>query len=79
MSLPLDVADGPIDVGAVTGMMLFIGYLGTAAVPTLLGALRDITGDFDLVLLCFPLCAVLFMAFAASLSAERLRHGVRAA
>lgn len=77
MSLPLDVADHPIDVGAVAGMMLFIGYLFTAAAPFLLGALRDATGNFDLVLLVFPLAAVLFLACVSTLSAARLQRGVR--
>ena len=77
MSLPLDVADRPVDVGAVAGMMLFIGYLGTATAPSLLGAVRDMTGNFDLVLLFFPICAILFVAFAASLSKARLQRGVR--
>jgi len=77
MSLPLDVADRPVDVGAVAGMMLFIGYLLTATAPSLLGAIRDVTGNFDLVLACFPVCAILFVALAASLSKERLRQGVR--
>ena len=77
MSLPLDVADRPVDVGAVAGMMLFIGYILTALAPSMLGGLRDLTGDFDLVLLTFPVCAVLFVACAASLSAARLRRGVR--
>ncbi len=77
MSLPLDVADRPVDVGAVAGMMLFIGYLATATAPSLLGALRDVTGNFELVLLVFPACAVLFVACAATLSVARLRRGVR--
>jgi len=77
MSLPLDVADHPVDVGAVAGMMLFIGYIVTALAPTLLGALRDLTGNFDLVLLTFPVGALAIVACASTLSAARLRRGVR--
>ncbi|MFM8612677.1 MAG: hypothetical protein ACKOD0_08295, partial [Actinomycetota bacterium] len=77
MSLPLDVADHPVDVGAVAGMMLFIGYVVTALAPTLLGAVRDLTGNFDLVLLTFPVGALVIAACAATLSAARLRRGVR--
>ncbi len=77
MSLPLDVADHPVDVGAVAGMMLFIGYIVTALAPTLLGALRDLTGNFDLVLLTFPVGALAIAACASTLSAARLRRGVR--
>ncbi len=77
MSLPLDVADRPVDVGAVAGMMLFIGYLMTAAAPSLLGGLRDLTGDFELVLLTFPACALVMLILATTLSPARLRTGVR--
>ena len=77
MSLPLDVADHPVDVGAVAGMMLFIGYLFTAAAPSMLGAVRDATGSFDIVLLVFPVAASLFLVCALTLSAARLRRGVR--
>ena len=77
MSLPLDVADSPVDVGAVAGMMLFIGYLFTAAAPSLLGAVRDATGSFDIVLLVFPVAASLFLVCALTLSTARLRRGVR--
>ena len=77
MSLCLDVADHPVDVGAVAGMMLFVGYLVAAAAPTLLGALRDVVGNFDLVLLVFPLCAFLMLLLSLTLSPARLRVGVR--
>jgi CP family cyanate transporter-like MFS transporter len=77
MSLPLDVADRPVDVGAVAGMMLFIGYIATAVAPAVLGGVRDLTGDFDIVLAVFPVCAAAFLACSATLSPERLRRGVR--
>lgn len=77
MSLCLDVADRPVDVGAVAGMMLFVGYLIAAAAPTLLGALRDAVGDFELVLLVFPVCALLMLLLSLTLSPSRLARGVR--
>ncbi len=77
MSLPLDVADRPVDVGAVAGMMLFFGYLATATAPFLLGAMRDAMGNFDLALLVFPLCALLYVGCVSTLSSARLRRGVR--
>ena len=40
-------------------LLLGIGYLFTAAAPSLLGAVRDVTGSFDLVLLVFPAAAAL--------------------
>ena len=76
MSLPLEVADSAIDVGAAAAMMLFFGYLMTALVPSLLGGVRDLTGNFDLVMLCFPAAAVLFLICASLLSPARL-HGHR--
>lgn len=76
MSLPLDVAERPVDVGAVAGMMLFVGYLMAAAAPALLGGLRDVLGDFDLVLLVFPLCAVGMLLLALPLSQARLARGL---
>ena len=79
MSLPLDVADSPIDVGAVAGMMLLFGYLVTAAAPSALGWVRDVTGSFDLVLLAFPVAAACFLLLTLTLSEERLRRGVRPA
>ena len=72
MSLPLEVADTAIDVGAAAAMMLFFGYAITALAPWLLGGVRDLTGSFDLVLLCFPAVAVLFLVCASLLSPTRL-------
>jgi CP family cyanate transporter-like MFS transporter len=78
MSLPLDVADSPIDVGAAAGMMLFVGYLITASAPSALGWVRDTTGSFDLVLLAFPIAAGCFCLLAMTLSPARLQRGIRA-
>jgi CP family cyanate transporter-like MFS transporter len=74
MSLPLEVADRPLDVGAAAAMMLFFGYLMTALAPSLLGGVRDLTGNFDLVMLCFPIAAVLFLICASLLSPARLHY-----
>jgi len=76
LSLPLDLAERPVDVGALAAMMMFWGYLLTALAPALLGGLRDATGDFDLVLAVFPLAAVLFTAAALPLGRHRLARGV---
>ncbi len=72
MSLPLEVADSALDVGAAAAMMLFFGYLMIALAPSLLGGVRDLTGNFDLVMLCFPIAAVLFLICASLLSPARL-------
>ena len=74
MSLPLEVADSALDVGAAAAMMLLFGYLMTALAPSLLGGVRDLTGNFDLVMLCFPIAAVLFLICASLLSPARLHH-----
>jgi len=72
MSLPLDAAERPVDVGAIAAMMLFCGYLLTAAAPALLGGVRDLTGDFDLVLAVFPAAAVLFAVVGLPLTPARM-------
>ena len=47
MTLPLDVARRPAEVGAVTGLMLGAGYTLAALSPFVLGAIRDATGSFS--------------------------------
>ena len=47
MTLPLDAADKPEQVAGVVGMMLGIGYCIGALAPLALGALRDVTGSFE--------------------------------
>ena len=61
MTLPLDVASGPAEVGAMTGMMLGVGYTLSSLAPFLFGAVRDATGSFTAVLW-------LIVATAAALS-----------
>lgn len=46
LTLPLDVADRPRDVGAVAGLMLGVGYGLSAFTPTVLGGVRDALGGF---------------------------------
>lgn len=76
LSLPLDLSDHPLDVGATAAMMMFCGYLLTALAPALLGGVRDLTGDFDLVLAVFPFAALLFTAAALPLGRRRIRRGI---
>jgi CP family cyanate transporter-like MFS transporter len=47
MTLPLDLSDDPAAAGAVTGMMLGVGYSITGLAPLLLGLVRDATGSFS--------------------------------
>ena len=44
MTLPVDIGKRPVDVGAVAGLMLGVGYTIGAIAPFLLGAVRDSTG-----------------------------------
>lgn len=46
MTLPLDLVEDPGRVAALTGPMLFGGYVLGAASPPVVGLLRDVTGDF---------------------------------
>jgi CP family cyanate transporter-like MFS transporter len=46
LTLPLDLEDHPAGVAAVIGVVLGAGYSVAALAPTLLGALRDVTGTF---------------------------------
>jgi CP family cyanate transporter-like MFS transporter len=51
LTLPLDLHDDPSRVADVTGWMLGLGYLLSAAGPALVGALRDLTGGFTIPVL----------------------------
>lgn len=50
MTLPLDVGVGRNEVGAMTAMMLGLGYALSSLAPFLFGAVRDATGSFTAVL-----------------------------
>src|SRR5205085_12178291 len=50
LTLPLDLARRPGEVGALAAMMLLGGYLISATGPLGLGAARDATGSFTLAL-----------------------------
>ena len=47
MTLPLDLSHDPAQAGAVTGMMLGVGYSITGLAPLVLGLVRDATGSFS--------------------------------
>jgi CP family cyanate transporter-like MFS transporter len=76
MTLPLDVAAGPAQVGAVAGLMLGAGYGLTAVSPFVLGAVRDATGSFTATLWIITATTAAFLVLAATLTRERLRRGV---
>ncbi|HST24755.1 MAG TPA: MFS transporter [Gaiellaceae bacterium] len=75
MTLPLDLSDNAAQAGAVTGMMLGIGYSITGLAPLVLGLVRDATGSFSTSLwLIVGIEACLFMS-TLWLTHERLHAG----
>jgi CP family cyanate transporter-like MFS transporter len=75
ITMPLDVADAPADVGAAAALMLGGGYVIAALGPFILGAVRDATGSFHASL--WALAGIAFATLLASipLSPARLRPG----
>ncbi len=79
MTMPLDVADRPEDVGAMASIMLGGGYMVAALGPFLLGLIRDLAGSFSLAMwVLFGLTAAV-LAVALLTTNERLRRRPRAA
>jgi MFS transporter, CP family, cyanate transporter len=77
LTLPVDVADEPGDVGAVAALMLLGGYVLSSTGPVLLGTIRDVTGDFEASLWSLVVLAAALVVACAWLSPSRLRHGIR--
>jgi len=72
MTLPLDLSRDPAQAGAVTGMMLGVGYSITGLAPLVLGLVRDATGSFSASLwLILGIEACLFLS-CLGLTHERL-------
>jgi CP family cyanate transporter-like MFS transporter len=63
--LPTDVAPAG-SVGAAAGMVLAIGYAGSALGPVLAGAVRDLTGGFETALATLPVIGLLTLLLAAA-------------
>jgi CP family cyanate transporter-like MFS transporter len=66
MTLPLDLLDHPADVGQLTAWMLGVGYLIAGGGPTVAGALRDVSGSFEVPLLLIAGCALVAGLLARS-------------
>jgi CP family cyanate transporter-like MFS transporter len=75
--LPVDVADRPGDIGAVSAVMLLGGYLVAAGGPAFLGLIRDVTGNFEGVLWAMVAISIAYSAASWLLSPARLRRGLR--
>jgi CP family cyanate transporter-like MFS transporter len=78
MTLPLDVAFRPAEVGAVTGLMLGAGYTLAALSPFVLGAARDVTGSFTVSLVLLIALAIVLLLFCLPLSRTRLHAAAEA-
>jgi CP family cyanate transporter-like MFS transporter len=79
LTLPLDVADDPAQVGAVAALMLLGGYILSASGPIILGTARDATGDFTTSLWLLVVFSVALLTMCLTLSPARLHRGVPAA
>jgi CP family cyanate transporter-like MFS transporter len=79
LTLPLDVAKDPAEVGAVAGMLLGAGYTIASVSPFLLGAVRDASGSFSDALWVLVATSAGALAFTVTMSRERLGRGVPAA
>jgi len=66
MTLPLDLVEDPSMVVALTGRMLFGGYVVGAASPPVVGLFRDATGGFDTGFLALAGLCVAGMLIVAS-------------
>jgi CP family cyanate transporter-like MFS transporter len=77
MTVPLDLVEHPSDVGVLTAWMLGLGYLISGAGPTVAGALRDLSGSFEVPLLLIAGLAVTAGLLARSPLLDRLGDGSR--
>jgi CP family cyanate transporter-like MFS transporter len=73
LTLPLDVAHEPGEVGAVAALMLGGGYCLAALGPIALGAVRDATGSFSTPLWVLAGVAAALVVSCLPLSPTRLR------
>jgi CP family cyanate transporter-like MFS transporter len=74
MTLPIDVGRTSADVAAFTGLMLGGGYSLSALSPLVLGAIRDATDGFTVVLWVLVGMSTGLLLVHASLSPERIRR-----
>jgi CP family cyanate transporter-like MFS transporter len=72
MALPLDIGHGPADVAAFTGLMLGAGYSLSAMSPLVLGAIRDASSGFGVVLWVLVGACTALVAVHTSLTPARL-------
>lgn len=76
LTLPVDVAHRPAEVGAVAALMLLGGYVISSLGPVVLGLIRDATGDFATSILLLVALAAILVGSCLTLTPGRLRRGV---
>lgn len=76
LTLPLDVTEDPARVGSVAALMLLGGYVLSSTGPVVLGAARDVTGDFAASEWILVIIGVVLVVSCLTLSPERLRRGI---
>ena len=72
MALPVDIGRGPAEVAAYTGLMLGAGYTLSAISPLVLGAIRDASSGFGVVLWVLVGLATALFAVDSSITPARL-------
>lgn len=76
LTLPVDVADRPAEVGAIAAFMLLGGYIVSSLGPVTLGLLRDASGAYTIGIWLLVALAAVLTGVCAALSPARLRRGV---
>ncbi len=76
LTLPLDVADDPGRVGSVAAFMLLGGYVLSSVGPVVLGAARDLTGDFVASMWLLVVISLALVLSCVPLSPARLHRGI---
>jgi MFS transporter, CP family, cyanate transporter len=77
MMMPLDVADSPADVGAMSALMLCGGFTISATGPFVFGLIRDATGSFTLALVAVAVLTGVVLATLVMTTQKGLRRDPR--
>jgi MFS transporter, CP family, cyanate transporter len=73
LTLPLDLTSRPDEVGAITALMLGVGYVLAGFAPFVLGATRDASGGFRAALWLLAAAAAALVLISLRLTDGRLR------
>ena len=78
LTLPTDLSHDPREVGGASALMLLVGYLLAALAPSVLGAVRDATGEFGPAIWLLVGIAVVMIPLSWSLTPLRIHGHARA-